>query len=142
MFEYRNGRTLDITRPVRLYRNLHRNGPAGQPVYSVAQKDARGHWRVIGYTEHAVLRDGRFVVNKGGQAVVRRTGKKAVHAFAQGHLVPWHLAQQGWLSATYNPYRNDTFVDRATGEALHEAPYIGLNEKGAWYIPELGHPVH
>jgi len=31
------------------------------------------------------------------------------------------LKAVGWHTATYNPYKNDTFVDAVTGEALHDA---------------------
>lgn len=70
-----------------------------------------------------------------GDGRARATGRKVVHAFADGYLVPWSLAQRSFRSATYNPYRTDTFVDRETGAPVTEpVRYIALNGEGAWYI--------
>lgn len=135
MFESRNGRTIDANKPVKVYRNLHRNGPHGEPIYSIQQSGL-----VVGYAPEFVLHRVKFVVQKAGQAKVRATGKKVVHAFMTG------LPVGGWVSiarpelmrsGTYNPYRNDTFVDRETGVELTFASIAKVGANGVQYYNQL-----
>ncbi len=111
-----------------VYFNLHKR------CFSVQQSG-----KVYAHADGVLLENVRFNVSKAGQRKVRETGRKNVHARVSGYpgdydsvimgdeLISYirenteFLKDKGWHRATYNPYKNDTFVDTVTGEALHDA---------------------
>jgi len=113
-----------------VYFNLHKR------CFSVQQGG-----KVYAHADGVLLENVRFNVSKAGQRKVRETGRKNVHARVTGYpgdydsvimgdeLISYirdnteflKTACAGWHTATYNPYKNDTFVDSVTGEALHDA---------------------
>ena len=118
-----------------VYRNLHTG------TFSVRKLNA-GYRQglVIGHPTRVVIDNATFAVQPAGRDKVRREGRKNVHAFVRGTLMePWaggeHLHQNGWMQpASYNPYENDTFVDKLTGHPVLEAPRVLLDiELGVWY---------
>ena len=119
-----------------VYFNLHKR------CFSVQQGG-----KVYAHAEGVMMKNVRFNVSKAGQRKVRETGRKNVHARVTGygavydeskeHLpvvlddgVVSHLREyieslsEKYSRATYNPYKNDTFVDAVTGEALHDASKV------------------
>ena len=110
-----------------VYFNLHKR------MFSVQQSG-----KVYAHADGLFLENVRFNVSKAGQRKVRETGRKNVHARVSGYsyteIAPHRLATlrqrvdayyaTGWKRATYNPYKNDTFVDTVTGEALHDASKV------------------
>ena len=111
-------------RKVRLYWNLHKK------VWSL-QSCKTG--RVVNHVSAFTLIDCKFVVRKAGQAKVRREGKKNVHAFAVGTgSLKYGIAGSvtpNSRAVTYNPYKNDTFVFKDTGEPVTEAHVISVFTK-------------
>ena len=112
-----------------VYFNLHKR------LFSVQQNG-----KVYAHADGVLMENVRFNVSKAGQRKVRETGRKNVHARVSGYepsdtkgvtlspeLVRFcrldieSLKAVGWHTATYNPYKNDTFVDAVTGRELHEA---------------------
>ena len=71
------GRTLDLKRPVKVYRNLNRKGVW----FSVCQDG-----RVVGHAQGLMLGDAKFHVNEAGRQRVIATGRKNVHAWVWGTL--------------------------------------------------------
>lgn len=71
------GRTIDLKRPVKVYRNLNRKGVW----FSVCQGG-----RVVGHAQGLMLGDVKFHVNEAGRQRVIATGRKNVHAWATGRL--------------------------------------------------------
>lgn len=134
MFESRSGRTVDLSIPVRVYRNLHRTLPDGTPVYSIAQR-RNGRWLVVAYTDQLTMMACRFIVSDAGRERVRATGKKVVHAFVEGCLVEAGRRNAALPHrATYNPYMYRTFVDRATETPLGLAAWVRITpEDGVTY---------
>ena len=109
---------------VRVYWNLHKK------CWSV--QDCKTG-RVIRHESSVTLSAGKFVVRKAGQEKVRREGKKNVHAFAVGTVST--LDGPAFFSdycrpVSYNPYVNDTFVFRDTGESVTDIDTIvvAINE--------------
>lgn len=108
---------VDASRPIVIYRNLHKN------CFSVMQDN-----RVKCHTRFVVLANCLFQVREAGRNKVRQTGRKNVHAFVVGML--WDsVHKEHWETlritpnavANYNPYRNETFVSRPISEAYgHE----------------------
>ena len=109
---------------VRLYWNLHKK------VWSL-QSCKTG--RVVNHVDAFTLIDCKFVVRPAGQAKVRREGKKNVHAFAVGRpSLKYGIAGSvtpNSRAVTYNPYKNDTFVFKDTGEPVTEAHVISVFTK-------------
>ena len=104
-----------------VYFNLHKR------CFSVQQGG-----KVYAHADGLFLENVRFNVAKSGQRKVRETGRKNVHARVSGYsfeeilpVIPFYAtAENGWHRATYNPYKNDTFVDFVTGKALHDASKV------------------
>lgn len=63
---------------VDVYWNVHLK------MYSIRSKGV-----VIGHAKAVLVRDAEFVVQPAGNAKVRATGRKVVHAFVRGHLEAW-----------------------------------------------------
>lgn len=107
---------VDISKPVRVYRNLHKN------CLSVMQGGI-----VKCHAENIVLKNVRFIVNAAGQRKVRASKRKNVHAFIEGIL-----AQQNEIDLdiceciTYNPYKHDGFVQRSSGRIVKMATYCDI----------------
>ena len=105
---------------VEAYWNLHKK-----------QWSIRHKGRVIQHTPTCRLLNVTWVVQPGGNARVRREKRKNVHAFARGTLIPStssiklpHDAQP--YSVAYNPYKDTTFIDPNTSEALTHSDYVVL----------------
>ena len=124
-----------------VYFNLHKR------CFSVQQGG-----KVYAHAEGVMMKNVRFNVSKAGQRKVRETGRKNVHARVTGygavydeskeHLpvvlddcVVSHLREyieslsEKYSRATYNPYKNDTFVFKDTGEPVTEAHVISVFTK-------------
>lgn len=121
---------------VKLYRNLHKKGV----VYSVLHNN-----KVIAYTTDLILKDVKFIVRKAGQAKVRSSKRKNVHAFISGtmitdlgylHTVCLWFSNAG-KTAYYNPYTCDTFVSE--NKPIHTAEWARVTGKqGKSHIITLG----
>jgi hypothetical protein len=75
----RKERTIDLTKPVRIYRNLNKKIGVDK-VYSIKQKN-----KVVGYTTSFVLQDCKFVVNSAGWQTYIITNERNVHAYIEGY---------------------------------------------------------
>jgi len=110
----------------RVYYNLQRQ------CFSVVDKQKK---IVVDYVHHLVLEDVKFIVWKSGQAKVRRTGQKNVHAFVEGDVVP-HKVFNNIVDVIYNPFTLDHFVLKNDRTAeIHKAEQVMLTCKlGTPYI--------
>tara|TARA_Y100000004_G_scaffold183105_1_gene230551 strand:+ start:1320 stop:1637 length:318 start_codon:yes stop_codon:yes gene_type:complete len=84
---------------------------------------------VIDRTNDVFLTNPSFVVRQGGRKRVIEEGKKNVHAFAVGYRPSKFTAEEWdvyytsgktWRDVTYNPYKNDTFVWKDSGEPVSQ----------------------
>ena len=95
---------------------------------------------VQSYARVIELKNASFNIAKAGQKLARDTKRKNVHATVSGYLtfsrqsVPSdtdHITfGWGYSRATYNPYRDDTFVDLFTGAPVHKADQVVLIARG------------
>jgi len=115
---------------VEVYRNLHTG--------KMSVREAGG--RVLTHEDQVFLANPRFVVQPAGRERVRREGRKNVHAFVRGELRGFSIGQNlgfdnwtQWKEATYNPYRYDSFVDKATEQPLDCARYAVVTTKGVYF---------
>ncbi len=126
------GRRPDCEKPVFLYRNL--NGDE-KHLYSLKQGGL-----VVGHTNRMVLTDVAFRVSKAGQARVRRTKTKNVHAYIVGKIAKKGAMGSDGLDAhrwpvkvEYNPYRDRGFMWREyPDKPLEEALAIVASTKGVF----------
>ena len=94
-------KTIDLTKRVYVYRNLHKN------CWSVRQSG-----KVVDHTHFLLLKDCRYLVGKAGRKRVLREHKKNVHAGVSGYVtdkVPEEQFWDDWGTVVYNPYDHDQF---------------------------------
>ena len=118
---------INYDRRVNVYFNLHKR------LFSVTQGGI-----VQFHSDAITILDARFLVGKAGQAKVRQTGRKNVHAKVSGYVADFadalyipKLIQagvgNGWRKAYYNPYETDTFIDYADRIPLNKADVVRLS---------------
>lgn len=104
------------------YRNLNRKGV----VWSI--KD-RATGRVAFRLTHALFEDVDLKVSQKGRERVLRDKRKNVHAGVSGRLIIEILEEVDWVRASYNPYKDDSFV-LEDGTKVSHAKYAKLTEEG------------
>lgn len=94
------GRSIDYSKPVMLYKNLH-NG-----LFSVKQDGL-----VVAHLESVLLSNVSFKVNESGRNRVIREQKKNVHAYIVGYILNVNSTPMSLLrrAITYNPYKYGYF---------------------------------
>ena len=94
------GRTIDIEKPVMVYKNLN-NG-----MFSIKQAGL-----VVAHVDSVTLFDVIFKVNQGGRNRVLKERQKNVHAFAIGLVesVNTNHNTDGAVAVSYDPYKFDYF---------------------------------
>jgi len=116
-------RSINLDKPVRVYRCLHREGKT----YSILQYGV-----VVGHCTELSLKDVRFIVHEGAQKKVRETKQKNVHAFIEGYLNPNKISLDNIndiMTIKYNPYVNKGFTELNNNTVVHDGKYltIGIN---------------
>ena len=127
---------------VEVYKNLHKSTD-DTVMWSVRALEGPQKGRVITHEMHLLLTDAKMVVQPAGNRKVRREGRKVVHAFIRGDWAGYegendvfermtHEAITGSPAGeiTYNPYKNESFVWRNTGEPIYTAKFVGLFASG------------
>lgn len=123
---------------VECYWNLHKDCLSARPTV----KGGR-----VTHMHRVWLKDVSLAVQPAGMARVRNEGRKNVHAFVRGTVINWSaflpgalesdtdkLERLGWVRATYNPYRHDSFVIADTGERVTTAREAFIAEKRIWIL--------
>ncbi len=120
---------IDYTRPVRVFKNPQRG------CYSIMQNG-----RIKASAKQIRLRDAEFTVRESGRQRMLRENRRNVHAWVVGELVDFlhpeavnSLEQLSGRSATYNPRRYTSFVDRDTETPLSRAALVQFDESGLTY---------
>ena len=112
----REGKSINQTKPVKVYRNLN-NGQL-----SVMQGSI-----VVGYADELYLKDVTFHVQKAGLEKVRQEKRKNVHAYVKGYITEGENVNG--FGIKYNPYKYDSFVDEFE-IPIDKAYMIYINNKG------------
>ena len=115
---YKN-RTVNATKPVLVYRNLHRGG------YSIKQCGL-----VVGHCEQLTLSKCKLIVSESGRQRVIKNKQKNVHAFVSGYVCSEHVLTN---ELTYNPYRFSSFVDKGSLEPVLVCNFATLTTNGVSY---------
>jgi len=106
-----------------IYRNLNAPGVC----YSVRDTTTN---RVILHTSSIIVKNVKFVIQKGGQRKVRFLKRKQVHAGIRGEMVICpdeinSIIEQTKTRIYYDPYINDNFVN-GSNEPVSEAKFAYL----------------
>lgn len=107
---------VDGTR-VEVYWNLHADR------FSVRALEGIYKGLVIAHLPSVNLTDVTFTVQPAGRAKVLREKRKNVHAFVRGRIHLGEVPNILRLAVTYNPYRDETFVDGLRYEPVHAARF-------------------
>lgn len=89
---------------------------------------------ICAHGNNICLRNVTFKVNETGRQRVLQEKRKNVHAYVQGEFVGTDSWTLGMKEAYYNPYKQDCFTDKETGERLDHAEYVILLDKKIFYI--------
>ena len=107
---------INPNKKIEVYFNLHKK------TWSVRQSG-----KVVQHTDFICVRDPQYVVRQTGKEKVRREKRKNVHAFVRGYVenrLPVFPKKNTFV--TYNPYKNDSFVERNTNDSICSSPYAAL----------------
>ena len=109
---------IDPSKPVYVYRNLHKN------CLSVQQDGI-----VRCHADNIVLSCSEFKVSDKGREKVRRERKKNVHAKIKGYAVknPSEIISNNWHKCYYNPYKTDYFMDESNNKYVRSAQYADVD---------------
>lgn len=99
---------IDYSKKVFVYKNLHRD------CWSVKQDGL-----VKAHTDEINLWDCAFQVNARGRQKVLDEQRKNVHAGINGYIDEFDLDLPNPVEVTYNPYKYDSFVDKATESPIY-----------------------
>jgi hypothetical protein len=131
VFEPIKGRTISPGQHVRVYYNLRKE------CFSILDPVSR---LVLAHASNVTLDTVQFVVYTTGRQRVRSTKQKNVHAFVEGRFVGFEeIETTGWKVGGYNPYFNDTFVNKFSKEPLTGIyPLAHCAGKVVYYRPPEG----
>lgn len=111
------------------YRNLNHKGV----VWSL--KDTKTNL-VIDRVTVAYFKDAELKISEAGRQRVLKQKNKNVHAGVKGILLKNKpKTKLSWVHASYNPYKNNTFIDW-NGNQVYKASYAILNSEGLWITKE------
>jgi hypothetical protein len=115
---------------VRIYRNLN-NGRMS------IQSKSSGSWKVVGHVLNAVLQDMTFYVSESGRQRVIRDGCKNVHAWGEGILLG-QIDESVYapVDLSYNPYVNQSFIERGTEHAIATCKFLAVRENQVFVSPD------
>lgn len=115
-----------------IYRNVHKH------CYSVRNEKLG---RVTKHTASVLMKDATLVVSKAGRERVLREKQKNIHAGIRGELVAVgsaaiterrRLDSKDWTQVYYNPFKVETFVEKATNMPIFKADYVLLTSEGVF----------
>ena len=110
---------------VEVYKNLHKN------CWSVRDNKTG---KVIDHVRNIHIKDATLVVRPAGRERVLREQRKNVHAFVKGEIntvggVPINICE-----VVYNPYKHTTFIEKVSGNPIHNAKNVFLTSLGNVYV--------
>jgi len=108
---------IDHKRKVFVYKNLHQN------CWSIRQDGL-----VKAHTTEVNLWDCTFKVNAKGRQKVLDEQRKNVHAGINGYIDEFDLDLPNPVEVTYNPYKYDSFVDKATESPIYSVGNAKLTQ--------------
>ncbi|MED3976073.1 hypothetical protein P4639_22005 [Priestia megaterium] len=133
MLKSYKGRQVKLSQRVSTFWNLH------QDVFSMQATIVDGEKRrtlVVAHCNEIILQNVSFVVRKAGRERVLKERQKNIHAFVKGEFMGEStgiIDVSGMREAYYNPFKQDCFTDKETGEKLIGAELAILKDKKVYY---------
>ena len=140
---------FDQPMKVRVYRNLNKAGP-NYGCWSVRSMDPKQHYgKVILHATDVILTGTKCVISEKGRQRVIREQSKNVHAFLEGFIQAATVLDERYpisatklpsngplcpsveaeeVEITYNPYKYDSFVEKATEKPVGNGFTAHLNQ--------------
>ena len=120
------GRKLDLTKPVKIYKNLH-NG-----LFSIKQSGV-----IVGHIDKICLTDVKFKVSEAGRQRVIKEKQKNVHAFVVGVVKVFSPLTKTNASRviSYNPYKFSYFYFKDNEEVAvlnNDETLFMDSQQGLW----------
>jgi len=82
-------------------------------------------WLVAGHVTDAIVAKVSFKVSEPGRQRVIRDRRKNVHAWGEGVLIGQSDTEIDCpIDLAYDPYRNETFVERSTQRPIRRADFL------------------
>lgn len=122
-FQPFKGHTLDKSKKVTVYRNLHNN------MFSIAQDGL-----VVAHTNKIALQGVTFHVSEKGRSRVLQENRKNVHAYVKGYVFTIEPLPGECKEVYYNPYRVSNFM--LENKAIHECNYMVLCNNKMYRVGE------
>jgi hypothetical protein len=107
-------------------------------MFSMTQNDL-----VVVHADNIWLKNVKFAVQPAGNAEVKRTGVKNVHAYVRGNYIDHdidfptdfdeYLTKMGFSPGYYNPKTCESFIDFYSGEPIYTADSVVLINKRIYY---------
>lgn len=115
-------RTVDPSKKIWVYRNLHAKTP--EQKYSIRQNGL-----VVGHTNNLIMSNCEFRVGQKGRERVLRTGQKNVHSFIVGEISDFlpHNSDN-WRAVRYNPYDAEYFHLTGTDLPVYRAVFVKVGD--------------
>ena len=108
---------------VAVYYNLHKH------TFSLQSRNKEDYGKVIGHTEHVILKNANYVVRDSGRDKVLQEKKKNVHAFVVGEVVEGLEGSRNVEKVvTYNPYKCRSFYEVKTMLPIASSQYAILRK--------------
>jgi hypothetical protein len=118
---------IQYDKPVFVYRNLHKK------CWSIKQSGL-----VKAHSESVHLKDCNFLVSQAGRDRVLKEKRKNVHAGIKG-ILTYHTSDSSIRQneqkkeVTYNPYKYNSFVDKATEKQVTKANMVVMDPRNVYY---------
>lgn len=130
MFEIKQNRNLDFSKPVQVYRNLNKCKLHDKncKVYSVKQKGL-----VVGYCDWIALKDCILHTNQKGFDRVRQTGRREVVSWISGTITNLEQNQEKYLKKIeIDPRQNKDFPQKKSDLVLIDQEGVKIKIQLSW----------
>ena len=129
-----------------VYFNLHKK------CFSIKALEGDRKGRVVAHSNTVLLESCKFKVSEAGRQRVLREKRKNVHAGVTGVWINGDRAESHYeflsmvgRAVTYNPYKYDSFVIKATEQSVDRADVVGMKvfadaegiKRGAIYMRDF-----
>lgn len=112
---------------VDVYRNLNKEGPNGEPVWSIRHKGL-----IVGHGINVVISNVQFIVSAAGRhQMFHVKRKRTVHAVARGEWQQDAAPGKG-VPVSYNPYKGATFYRKDNDSAVETAESVSFTPQGVF----------
>lgn len=127
MIFYYKDRTIDVNKPVFVYRKLYKNSK--KVMFSIKQNGL-----VVGHSNNFTLNSCTVVINESGRKRCLKTGVRNVHAYIKGFVCETNDVQNFEYSLKYNPHMDENFWIKPV-EGINNERFKLINASFIYFRP-------